>query len=146
MFFSPLTSLPRDSSPPGLPRFPHLAQGPPQGIAAHLSSWGPLSFLACRFRATDEAVLVWPTGRSIEQPNTELQLKVESGCFTARWKTWPSWQRSVSIRFVWRADEHMEMCGVNLQGRLFSFPSDGRWAQQKDIPQTVAGKSRALNG
>lgn len=36
--FPPTYLPPRDSSPPGLPRFPHLAQGALQGITAHLSS------------------------------------------------------------------------------------------------------------
>lgn len=147
--FVPTYLPPRDSSPPGPPRFLHLAQGPLQGTAAHLSSWGPLSCLAGKFRANKQMKLSGLTNRPF--------------CWTAKHgapiKSWkrpfffrqggePGWADSGLLAFglfeeqmsIWRCVE--SIC----KGRLCSFPSDGRWARQRDIPQTVAEKSRALNG
>lgn len=117
--FVPTYLPPRDMSPPGPPRFPHLAQGPPQGTAAHLSSWGPLSCLAGRFRANKQMKLSGLTNRPFcwtAKHGAPIKSWKQPFFFPARWRTGLSWQRPASIQLVWRADEHMEMCGVNLQG------------------------------
>lgn len=119
MFLSPLTSRRGTRHHRDRPDFlislrDHLRERQPTSPAeARCHAW-----LADSGLTNSWSCLVWPTGRSVEQPNTELQLKVESGLFfpPARWRTWLSRQRPASIRLVWRADEHMEMCGVNLQG------------------------------